>query len=200
MILVVTPLPIERKLLASDWPSELDHVRFETGGHGKVAFALRAQELIMARTPKLVICAGACGALSPRVQPHDVVVAEKTIEHDFKIRMVDQPPPEFPGDPQALERLKGIPFDFPVHFGPMASGDEDVVGSERAQEIARKTSALAVAWEGAGGARACKHRQIPFLEIRGVTDRADSATMEAFRENLPQAMARVSAVLRRLVE
>ena len=47
-----------------------------------------------------------------------------------------------------------------------------------------RTGALAVAWEGAGGARACHFSGIPFLEIRGITDSADSDAASDFRATL----------------
>ena len=60
-----------------------------------------------------------------------------------------------------------------MHWSLFASGDEDVIELERKKQIQRRTGALVVAWEGAGGARACQFSGIPFMEIRGVTDNAD---------------------------
>jgi len=47
---------------------------------------------------------------------------------------------------------------------------------------------LAVAWEGAGGARACRFSGVPFIEIRGITDRANSQAPADFQMNLASAM------------
>jgi nucleoside phosphorylase len=52
----------------------------------------------MERRPDLVICAGACGALTERLRPLDVVVAESTVEYDFKLRFVKLPVPALVGD------------------------------------------------------------------------------------------------------
>jgi len=57
-----------------------------------------------------------------------------------------------------------------------------------------RTGALAVAWEGAGGARACHFSGIPFLEIRGITDSADSDAASDFGANLEGAMRNVAAL------
>jgi adenosylhomocysteine nucleosidase len=46
------------------------------------------------------------------------------------------------------------------------------------------TGAIAVAWEGAGGARACRFSGVPFLEIRGITDSAGHSAPTDFEENL----------------
>jgi adenosylhomocysteine nucleosidase len=199
MILVVSPLPAEAEILRGAGWIDPDRVRVEIGGHGKVQFALRTQSLIMERRPDLVICAGACGALAERLRPLDVVVAESTVEHDFKMRFVKRPIPAFVGDPNALRLLKDCETQgFSLHFGLIASGDEDVVGAARADEIHSATAALAVAWEGAGGARACLYAGVPFLEIRGVTDSADDAAVKNFRKNLPAAMSNVASVIARL--
>jgi adenosylhomocysteine nucleosidase len=84
------------------------------------------------------------------------------------------------------------------HIGPIASGDEDVVDAERRTSIHARTGALAAAWEGAGGARACAFLGVPFLEIRGITDSADAQAATSFRLNTPPVMARVAEVLRAL--
>lgn len=59
----------------------------------------------------------------------------------------------------------------------------------------RLTGALAVAWEGAGGARACHFSGIPFVEIRGITDRADSDAASDFEANLGSAMGNVARLI-----
>ena len=79
-----------------------------------------------------------------------------------------------------------------MHFGPIASGDEDVVDIERKRALRELTGGLVVAWEGAGGARACQFSDTPFVEIRGVTDSADSdapSDFEANRESVMQNLA-----------
>ena len=199
MILVVTPLPLELEALrAAGLPGP--RVRVEVGGHGKVQYALRTQSFIAEFKPSLVICAGACGGLSPEVRPLDVVVAEFTVEHDFKLRFIARPLPAFAGDAPTIALLKsGGTRKYGMHFGVMASGDEDIVDARRAAEIRKLTQAVAVAWEGAGGARACLLAGVPFLEIRGVTDSADHGAMENFRRNLAPAMGHVASVISSLL-
>lgn len=194
MILVVTPLPLELEALRAAGLAGPE-VRLELGGHGKVQFALRAQSLVLELQPRLVICAGACGSLVPAVKALDVVVAEDTVEHDFRLRFVKRPLPRFAADGATLARLRKISGP---HFGTIASGDEDVIDPARAAEIARATGALAVAWEGAGGARACLYLGVPFIEIRGVTDSCALSTREHFRENLKPAMGNVARLIRLL--
>lgn len=203
-VLIVTPLPVEREALLSAGL----RLPVEVGAHGKVAYALAVQRLIGLHRPSLVVCAGACGALSESLRALDVVVATETIEHDFKLRFAKRPLPRFPAEPEALARLRaagtglrnseGTIADFKLHYGRIASGDEDVVDRTRAAEIHAATEALAVAWEGAGGARACAASGVGFLEIRAVTDAAGANAPQEFARQLPEAMARLAAVLNRL--
>lgn len=62
-------------------------------------------------------------------------------------------------------------------------------------EIQEKTKALALAWEGAGGARAASFNNKLYLEIRGITDVADNDAPIDFKENLKQSMENVARFL-----
>lgn len=55
--------------------------------------------------------------------------------------------------------------------------------------------ACAVAWEGAGGARAARFNQLPFLELRAITDTADHHAPDAFARNLSQAMMNLATLI-----
>lgn len=195
MILVATPLPIEKKALA--------HALVKPGfviracGHGKVQFALGVQRAIQEIRPSLVVCAGGCGALTEELSVGEVVAATFTIEHDFKSGFGSSSPrelPKFPGDAAALARLSG------VRLAAIASGDEDVLDRARALEIASLTGAIAVAWEGAGGARACKIVGVPFIEVRAVVDRCNAQTPTDFTQEIHLGMGSIARVLQSLAE
>ncbi len=202
MILVLTPLAVEHATLKLHFASQLktDSLQVHIGGHGKVQFALSTQLLIQKYKPTLVICAGAAGGLLTNVKVGDVVVGELTVEHDFNLKFVKRPLPTFPADVRTLEKLRHANQwpDFTVHFGRIASGDEDIVDSKRAHEIVQSTQAMAVAWEGAGGARAAKLQGVPYIEIRGVTDYADSLASESFTTNVQKSLVNVARVIERL--
>ena len=169
------------------------------GGLGKVQFAVQTQHVLHdGRNWDVVICAGAAGALVDTLSVGDVVVATETVEHD--IHNLFGPPrlPRFSGSATVIESLRRVILpqkSFTVHFGPIASGDEDVVAVERQEALRRRTGALAVAWEGAGGARACQFSAVPFVEVRGVTDGANSSAPADFRVNLATAMQNVATLL-----
>jgi adenosylhomocysteine nucleosidase len=169
------------------------------GGHGKVQFGIQTQYLL-SQFPdaSIVFCVGAAGGLS-KVKTFDVVIADRTVEHDYLELFDPAPPPVFSGCGKTIERIRdnsivsNLPFA--THHGLIASGDEDIISSDRAAEIFKDTGAIAVAWEGAGGARAALFNNKPFLEIRGITDVADNAAPADFRTNLKKSMKHVAMLL-----
>ena len=169
------------------------------GGLGKAQFALQTQHLLDCCSDwDVIICAGAAGALGDKVSVGDVVVATTTVEHDYNNKFNKRPLPKFDGADATISDLKSASqstHSFRVHFGPIASGDEDVVETERGRELHESTGALAVAWEGAGGARACAFSSVPFVEIRGVTDTANHTAAADFSENLGVAMNNLATLI-----
>lgn len=200
MILILTPLTIEFDALKAALGA-VEGVHVATGGHGKVQFALSTQKYITELNPRLVICAGACGALREGPKLLDVVVSTATIEHDYTLRFEKRQLPSFNGDSETLERLRKFnPAGFQIHFGPIASGDEDIIDPVRAKEVHSKTEALAVAWEGAGGARAARFCKTPFIEIRTVTDSADEHAPKNFAHNVGLGMKNIAVIIRAILQ
>lgn len=166
------------------------------GGVGKAQYALQAQHALDAAPSvsgpwEALVCAGTAGALADELHIADVVVATSTIEHDFKYRLIDRPTPVFDAAPALLAALRQVATNghsFRVHFGKVASGDEDIASAERRAELRQDTQALVAAWEGAGGARVAAFNQLPFIELRGVSDSANQNAPQDFAKNLMAAM------------
>jgi len=169
------------------------------GGLGKVQFAVQTQYLLdTGKNWDLVICAGAAGALVNDLSIGDVIVATQTIEHDIHNLFGRPLLPRFQSAETIVDDLKRVQLStnsVKIWFGPIASGDEDVVDANRRIELHQQTGALAVAWEGAGGARACKFSDVPFVEIRGITDGADFSAAEGFQVNLEIAIKSVASLI-----
>jgi adenosylhomocysteine nucleosidase len=169
------------------------------GGHGKTQFGVQTQHLLdHASDVEAVVCVGAAGALADDLAIGDLVLATETVEHDYTERFSRHPLPRFAGNTALLSALRQLPLPslpFAVHFGIIASGDEDVIELERAAALRQATEACTVAWEGAGGARACLFSGIPFLELRGITDTANHDAPADFAANLHIAMASAAALV-----
>ena len=223
MIIVLTPLPEEfdgfvagcakrrlpvearqiGRLPAHYYPSL--GVMLVRGGHGKTQFGIHTQHVLdhvafSANQPAdkdlLVICAGAAGALAEGLQVGDVVVATETVEHDYNLKFVRRPLPRFVGDATSIAVMRLLsPVNFTLHFGVVASGDEDVIEVTRGVDLRERTGGIAVAWEGVGGARACKFNHVRFLELRGITDTANHDAPADFETNLALVMDNLVEVL-----
>ena len=174
------------------------NVTLARGGHGKTQFGIQTQYLLDHAQFDLVICAGAAGALAPEVEVGDLIVATATVEHDYNLKFVKRPNPQFAGDKKSIEQIKALNMadaDFNVHFGVMAGGDEDVIEIVRGKELRELHNALAVAWEGVGGARACAFSEVPYLELRGATDTANHEAPVVFDTNLKIVMKNIAWLL-----
>ena len=179
------------------------NARLARGGHGKTQFGIQTQHLLDHSQFELVICAGAAGALAPEVKVGDVIIATSTLEHDYNNKFSNRPKPRFAGDTKSIEQIKALNLssaDFKVHFGIMAGGDEDVIDIQRGKELRELWDALAVAWEGVGGARACAFSDVPYLEIRGATDTADHEAPVVFYINLKVVMKNIAYLLIRWLQ
>jgi len=176
---------------------ELD-LTLAVGGHGKTQFGIQTQHLLDHAKFDLIICAGAAGALAPEVRVGDVIIATSTLEHDYNNKFSERPKPRFAGDAKSIKQIKALDVsdaNFKVHYGIMAGGDEDVIEVTRGAELRELHDALAVAWEGVGGARACAFSEVPYLEIRGATDTADHEAPLVFYINLKIVMKNIAYLL-----
>jgi adenosylhomocysteine nucleosidase len=169
------------------------------GGLGKVQFAVHTQHLLEAHPDwAWVVCAGAAGALVDTLAIGDVVVATETVEHDIRNRFGKPLLPRYTGAGTVITALQQAASDcagFAVTYGPIASGDEDVVEHERREALRMQTGALAVAWEGAGGARSCQFSGAPYIEVRGISDQANQHAPGDFTANVPIAMRNIATLV-----
>ncbi len=169
------------------------------GGLGKVDMAIKTQFWLSHISDcQLMACVGSAGSLDESLKMGDIIVANKTVEHDFKQIFFKKPLPEFPMGSAWIDVLQLSQYPH-IHHAPIASGDEDILSSERRQELFKLTGAPAVAWEGAGAARACAFLKIPYCEIRGIADDVSSDLSsnpkQDFTKNLNHSMLKVASWL-----
>ncbi len=173
------------------------------GGLGKTQFGIQTQFYIdNIKNVARVFCMGAAGNLSEKTRVGDIVIGEKTIEHDIK-RASRELIPEFIPDVGLIEIIKKINVKekgYSLFFGNIASGDEDIVNDESRSRVINKTNAIAVAWEGAGGARASSLNGLPYVEIRGISDDANETTGKDFRANITKVMGNLADVVIEIIK
>ncbi len=194
-------LPIESSALGQILITRLPSLGLTVapGGLGKAEFAVQTQYLIDSGGGwAVVICAGAAGALDDRLAVGDVVIGTQTIEYDIRNKFGQPLLPQFNSAESIIKdfrRMKLEGASFKLHFGAIASGDEDIVDVGRRREVRELTGALANAWEGAGGARASYFSRLPFVEIRGISDEADETAARDFEKNLCMTMTNVAIII-----
>ncbi len=164
------------------------------GGHGKAQMALQTQYWL-SRFPGIenVIVIGAAGGLTKDAPIGSVLSVQNIIEHDYKERFIPNAlPPEY--FTQNKQWTLGSPHPLLIE-GTLASGDEDIIDSDRAQQLHQMTKAIAVAWESAGAIRAAKFNSRPYFEFRGITDSAGANASQDFNSNLQSCMQSLVKIL-----
>jgi len=191
-------------------------------GTGKVNAAITTTLLYVHFRPAEVLFTGVAGALSPELKPGDIVIAQKTVHHDFgtltatglRRRGARNPvtrrrnPTFLPADRRLLKvalASKGrVAFD-PIHTregermprvvaGIVATGDVFVASPAKKRELRKELDADAVEMEGAAVAQVCWQWRVPCLVIRSLSDLADANAVRDARAFLKVA-ARNSALL-----
>jgi len=150
------------------------HVAMAVSGAGRQAAARAADALILGHRPPLVISAGFCGALSPDVRRHDIVVADSLADATGNVIQLDRsrwpsalsaPPPE-------------------VHVGRLLTADAIVHRAVEKRELGERNQSLAVDLESFAVADVCHREGVPVLVIRITTD--------ALADELPREVERLT--------
>jgi adenosylhomocysteine nucleosidase len=175
-------------------------------GTGKVNAAMTTAILIENFHPKRVIFTGIAGAINPQLSPGDIVIAEKTAQHDHGIFTSSglentgavspitgrRNPIFFPADPAllqlaeyaaqnvALEKIKTSEGERApgIMKGVVVTGDIFVASPEKCEELRKTLGADAVEMEGAAVAQVCYQLGIPCIVIRSISDNANEKATE----------------------
>lgn len=177
-----------------------------TSGVGKVNAAMVATLLIERFSPAELLFTGIAGAIRADLKPGDLVIGEKTAQHDlgnltpdgFQLRGMRNPvdwernPVYLDADPRLLEIAESVAerLELPrikvrgedraprVVRGVIVTGDVFVSSGVRKEELRRTMNASAVDMEGGAVAQICRQFGIPCLVIRGISDSADAGARQ----------------------
>ena len=167
-------------------------------GTGKINAAAGAQYAILTWRPDLIIAAGTSGAVASELQELDIVVASRTIVYDIESSIAGASTAKIQSlscDLELPDWVSALPF--PVHMGPVITGDRDVTRAN-ATDLRSRFQALAGDWESGAVAKVCQMNGVRCLVVRGISDTPDSDTagqMEKWRRNTPIIMERLWAVV-----
>ena len=197
-------------------------------GVGKVNAAMTATLIIEHFHPNRVIFTGVAGGLNPDLQLGDIVIAQKTAQHDLgrlesaeiENTSVRNPingkrnPVFFPADPGLLQiaetALDGIelnPFQTPqgqrlprIIKGTVVTGDVFVASDAKKTALHKNLGADAVEMEGAAVAQICWQHNVPCLVIRSLSDNAGANASEDFKKYYKIAARNSAALVARIVD
>ena len=230
---------ILEKQLVSPSAHTIEGIQFLTGtlneqnvviartGVGKVNAAMTATLVIEHFRPNRIIFTGVAGGLNPELQIGDIVIAEKTAQHDLgrlesteiENMGVKNPingqrnPVFFPADSGLLQitetALKDIelnPFQTPqgqrhprIIKGTVVTGDVFVASDDKKTTLHKNLGADAVEMEGAAVAQICWQHNIPCLVIRSLSDNASANASEDFQKYYKIAARNSAALVIRII-
>lgn len=206
----------------STWTGEVNHqpVVVALAGMGKVATAALAAMLWERHRPGSFVFTGVAGGLAPSMQVGDIVIGDRTIQHDWGTL-----------EPGGLERYQAghLPIYRPtdefgfaatstlvsaaqhvassldldpvlgrapaVHVGTIATGDQFVHDPATRDRLHADTGALAVEMEGGALAQFCHRVGADHVVIRSLSDLAGDETIEHFDEFVPPVAANSARVV-----
>ena len=218
----------------------IEKLRFATGtlnnqdvviastGIGKVNAAMTATLAIEHFRPNQVIFTGVAGGLNPDLYLGDIVIAQKTAQHDLgKLASTEienfgvrnpitgkRNPVFFPADPRLLKiaetaqaHVELSAFDTPggqrhprIVTGTVVTGDIFVAFDPKRTALHENLGADAVEMEGASVAQICWQHNIPCLVIRSLSDNAGSDATEDFKKYYKIAARNSAALVTQIVD
>ena len=181
-------------------------------GVGKVNAARITQILIDKLEVKFIVNVGSAGALNPKLDIGDIVIAEKVIQHDFDITAFNHKKGYITGvgdyiycDKELVEKLKKISNNlndetYKITTGIIASGDIFCTEVKMKNKIYSKFNADCVEMEGAAIAQVCYLDKIPFVVIRSISDSPNGNNAIVFDEFVKLASKRCAYILEELLK
>ena len=203
-------------------------VVFVEGGIGKVHSAVAAALLIDHFGPSEVIFTGVAGGINPELRAGDIVIGEKTAQHDLIILKpggsvpfeIDNPvtkkkyPAYYTADAKllalAIEAAKDVEFGKigsgekahtpTVTTGVIVSGDMFLSESKKKHQLREFYNADAIEMEGAVVAQICYQQGVPCVVIRSVSDGADENADDDFEKYVATAADNAAKIVVRMCE
>lgn len=179
-------------------------------GVGKVYAALCAQTMILRFSPDLVLNTGVGGALNPALKIGDLVIAERTVQHDMDTSALGDPVGlvsginqiYFPCDRKAIDIMctAVAACGFSRMIGTVASGDQFICNAADKDRIVTQFEADVCEMEGAAIGHVCTVNAVPYLVLRAASDQADGSAPDDFPTFVKHAAAKATAVVDKFID
>lgn len=178
-------------------------------GVGKVNAARVTQMLIDIMKVDTIINVGSAGAINPKLNIGDIVIADKLVQHDFDITAFNHKKGYITGvgdyiycTEKLINEFSKIINDikseeYNIKIGTIASGDIFCTDSNMKQTIYSEFDADCVEMEGAAVAQVCYLDNIPFIVIRSISDSPNGNNAIDFKEFVSLASKKCAYILRK---
>ncbi len=149
---------------------------------GKVFATLTTSILIEKFKCDIILFSGVAGALNPKLQIGDLIIATKVCQHDVDITSFGHKFGYIPESSVYIETNKDIndiskkvakKMDITIKGGIIATGDQFVENEKKREFIKNTFFADALDMESSAVAVVCKNLNIPFFILRTISDTAD---------------------------
>jgi adenosylhomocysteine/aminodeoxyfutalosine nucleosidase len=176
---------------------------------GKVFATLTATTMIEKFGCDTLLFSGVAGAINPKLQIGDLIIADKLCQHDLDITAFGHPNGFVPGGKVFVETTKelrdvamsvALENNIKVIEGTIATGDQFVHSSERKDFIESTFKADALEMEGASVAVVCDALDVPFFILRAISDSADMDAGFDFDEFLKMSAKNSAEYLIKIVK
>ena len=181
-------------------------------GVGKVNSARTTQILIDKFDVDLIINVGSAATASDKLDIRDIVIGKKLVQHDFDITAFGHPKgfisnvgQYLESDTNLIEKMKTIikeveNKEFKIVIGTIASGDIFCTEIGMKNKIKTKFDADAIEMEGASIAQVCKLDNVPFVVIRGISDKPNGNNEITFEQYLEKASKRSANIVEEFIK
>jgi adenosylhomocysteine nucleosidase len=172
-------------------------------GVGKVRAASSVQYLIDHYPVDRIVFCGVAGAVNPELAQGDIVVGQKTVQHDFdaggKGLFTEMKTPYFDANPDlvalAVKSIQALGDEKRFRVGTILSGDQTIISSDKKKWLWETFRGDCVEMEGAAVAMVSYRNRVPFVIIRAITDLADENAREDFRQAISTQARRSARVV-----
>lgn len=163
-----------------------NNVVMVTSGIGKVNAAICTQVLIDLYGVDYVINVGVAGAVDRDLDIGDIVISKDAVQHDMDVTALGDEIGVIPrmdtsvfmADDYLLSIAQNVVNRTEgknIVFGRIASGDQFIADNDRKSFIRNNFKAHCAEMEGAAVSHTCYLNKVPFLIIRGISDKADDS-------------------------
>lgn len=162
-----------------------NNVVLATCSIGKVNAALCTQIMIDNFKVECMINTGIAGSFSHLVKHLDIVISKDVTYYDVRSTQMSGWFPfaeTFKADDELVALACEACGTENVHIGRVLTGDDFVDSKEKKDKIALTHNGLCVEMEGAAIAHACTIATVPFVIVRCISDMADGAADDDYKQ------------------